>query len=409
MTYRKLLPQTLLVLLAATLSAGADKSAPPKLNGNLGKIGSIRVLQVWGTPHDMGFAHGYLVGQGIMDYLNESLTAVPPDERAKVDKARLSLANVIHIPDGTLAEIRGLLDGISAAQDGVPLIKPLKRPLRLDDLILINATDTLRAFGCSGFTLWGERAGDAGVITTRNFDFPVPGPKTLRQQMIIVRRPAGKRQVATVTFPRYLAAVTGINEDGVCAFVHDGTGGRIRKPRGRYTPLGIVLKDLLESSGPKDVHQRAESMLKNIAPCPFSYMVRIITPRVSDGARPVRVFRIDPKGLGENAVGNGFCITTNHYINEGLTADAEASDWSRLRYRRLDKRIARPVTDEKAWASLKAVAASGRFPTLHSLVAYPERRELDIGFAKCKKGTVRPAPKCKPKRNTFDQLFERGE
>lgn len=409
MTYRKLLPQVLLILFAATLAVGADKSAPPKLNGSLDKIESIRVLRVWGTPHEMGFAHGYLVGQGIMDYLTESLDAVPPDQRAKVDKARLSLVKVIHMPDTVLAEIRGLLDGISAAQGGTPLIKPLKRPLQLDDLILMNATDTLRAFGCSGFTLWGERAGDAGVITARNFDFSVPGPKTLRQQMILVRRPTGKRQVAMVTFPGYLAAVTGINEDGVCTFVHDGTGGRIRRPQGRYTPLGIVLTGLLETSGPKDVHGRAESILKDITPYPFSYMVRIITPRVSDTAPPVRVFHIDRKGLGENAVGNGSCITTNHYVNEGLTAGAEASEGSRLRYRRLDKRITRSVTDEKAWASLKAVAASGRFPTLHSLVVYPERRELDIGFAKWKKGKIRPAPKRKPKRITFDQLFKPGE
>ena len=155
------------------------------------------------------------------------------------------------------------------------MIKPLHRPLRLDDLILYNARDMTRAMGCSGFTVWGQRAGDAGVITTRNFDFPVPGPKTLKAQLILVRRPKGKRQVATVTLPGYLGAVTGINEKGVCAFVHDGTGGRSRKLSGHPAPLGLVLKTLLEDASPGNVDDLATSLLKDISP--YQSVVKVVS------------------------------------------------------------------------------------------------------------------------------------
>jgi len=152
----------------------------------------------------------------------------------------------------------------------------------------------------------------------------------------------------------------------------------------------------------------ATSFLKDISPYPFSYMVRIVTPRISERERPVRVFHIDPNGFGENATGDFSCITTNHYLNKGLVADSQANDWSLERYRRLDKRITEPVSASEAWASLRAVAvgAESSFPTLHSVVVYPERRSLDLGFATWKNGKIMPAPMRKPHRIKFSRLFK---
>lgn len=398
-----------LSLLVCYLAFGgtATLAVPPTVNGKLDKIGDITVLRVWGTPQEMGFAHGYLVGDGVLTYLAERIASVSPERRGAVDAAQTALAEAIQTPDESLVEIRGMFDGIKAAGGDVPTIKGLDRPLRLEDLIIANAADTLRAFGCSGFTVWGDKAGEAGVITTRNFDFPVPGPETLKRQMILVRRPTGRRAVATITFPGYLGAVTGINEDGVCVFVHDGTGGRIRTPQGRYTPLGLVLKDLLESAGRARAHDRAESMLRGITPYPFSYMVRVITPRSAGRDKPVRVFQVDRNGLGENATGKTTCITTNHYIARGLKPHVRANDWSKRRYDRLDKRVRATVTDRMAWESLRAVMPeSQEYATLHSLVVYPERGELDLALATWRDGKVVAAPIRKPTRISFGWLFK---
>ena len=73
------------------------------------------------------------------------------------------------------------------------------RPLHSEDLIHDNAGALFRAFACSGFTVWGEKAGKAGLITGRNFDYFVPGPLSLKEQMILVRHAAGMSKVATVT------------------------------------------------------------------------------------------------------------------------------------------------------------------------------------------------------------------
>ena len=398
---------TSLCLVSLWLLPGVTLAAPPKVNGKLEKIGPVRVLRVWGSPEEMGFAHGYLVGSEFLVYLKESIAALPPDQRADYDRARAPLKDVIEVPGPALTEIRAIFKGIKAANRGVPKIGGLNRELHIDDLVLHNAADMIRAFGCSGFTVWGELAGEAGVITTRNFDFPVPGPKTLAQQLVLVRQPIGKRQVALVTWPAMIGAFTGINEDGVCTFMHDGTGKMIRTPQGKYTPLALMLTEVLESGGPADAHAKANKMLQQVVPYPFSYLVRVVAPRVEGVVdQPERVFRVDATGLSENTARAFSCITTNHYLGTDLAPVKSANPWSVRRYQTLDERIKTVVTGKVAWEALWAVArpSDSGAPTLHSLVVYPEKRRLELAFAPWKNKLSR-VPNRQPTTITFDRLF----
>lgn len=397
-----------LALVTILAIAAPVAGMPPKINGEIEEVGPYRLLRVWGNYQEMGFAHGYLLADDVLDVLAERYAAIPRKQRAAVDKAQRALVGAIHVPADSMAEIQGIFDGLRVANDGVPRIKAFKRKLMIEDLILLNASDTLRAFGCSGFTAWGDKAGEFGVVTGRNFDYPVPGRKSLASQMILVRSPTGRRQVATITWPGYLGAVTGVNEAGVCTFVHDGTGGRTRTPASRYVPLGLALKSLLESVGAAGAFTRAEADLRAITPYPFSYMIRVVTPRVGDKtAAPVRVFRIDPSGYGENATDGSLCITTNHYIEPGMKPDAGANDWSLRRYEKIGKRLDSAVTKASAWKAMRDVMSpSDDYPTLHTVVVYPERRRLEFSFAAWNKKKLIPAPKRRAVAINFDRLFK---
>ncbi len=46
--------------------AGATLATTPKVNGKLEQIGPFRALSVWGTPQEMGFAHGYVLGDAYL-------------------------------------------------------------------------------------------------------------------------------------------------------------------------------------------------------------------------------------------------------------------------------------------------------------------------------------------------------
>jgi hypothetical protein len=383
----------------------AAVAGEPQVNGRLEQFGSFELLRVWGTPQQMGFAHGYLAGDGYIEYLEYEVAAAERHGPGGYGAIVAAMAPLVELPDSMLDELRGFLEGLAAREAGLPEIKGLGRVPTIDDLVFLNAGDLVRAFGCSGFTVWGDRAGEAGVVTARNFDFGVSDPRLVGDGFILVRRPEGRHQVASVSVPGYLGAFTGINDQGVCAFMHDGTGGQERMPKGRYTPAAITLALLLERAGPADAHVEAEAALRRIVPYPFSYMIRVVAP-VDTGA-PEHVFRIDAEGLSENPSGADFCITTNHYLRSPTEPLDRAHPWSLTRFGRLEERLTGTVTPEAAWKALGAVAASesATSGTLHSVVVYPRLRKLDIAFAGATDGTIKPATAFYPTTLRFSRLF----
>lgn len=394
-----------LLSLLLSLTATNLLAAQPEVHGELVNIDGVRVLRVWGTPTEMGFAHGYLAGDGIVTYLNDRIH-VDAGLRALHQAKGQPVINVIDMPTEILTELRAIIDGMTAANDGdVPTLPALQRELTLEDLILFNAGDLLRAFGCSGFTVWGERAGDAGLITGRNFDFGFPSERALAEQLVIVRKPAAGKAVASVAIPGYLGSFTGLNEDGVCTFMHDGTGPTMHEPPGKLTPLAIVLTQFLHRTPAGSALVDAEQTLSRTGRYPFSYMVRVIAP-VQGEQPPERVFRMDADGLSENPTDGQTCITTNHYLTKSGQAESGVNNDSVNRYQRIDKRLGTTVTSDIAWEALSEVSVGARsWGTLHSLVVFPQLGRLELAFCEYKAGKVIAAPDCKRHTIAFDDLF----
>lgn len=389
-----------------TLLLCAKLYARPPIQGRAEQQGDIQLVHVHGSYEEMGRAHGYLLAGGILRNAGSAAEFFFGTPEAYEQAMTLARA-VVEFPENARRELEGILNGVQERLGGVARVAFLNRDLNIDDLILLNSMDMLRGFGCSGFTVWGDKAGDAGVITARNFDFGVMGK--VEAPLVLIRSPEGKRSTATVAGPGYIGAYTGFNDDGVCAFMHDGTGGRIREPQGRYTPLAIALQSLLEDAGSPEALILAEKRLKAVTPYPFSYMVRVVTRRTAGNERPARVFQVDKHGLSENPMTPLRCVTTNHYLTAIDTGVLDANRWSVTRYDRLVKQIDTPATTESAWRALQSVEAlDGRQNvTLHSLVVYPERGQVEIAFASEKDGTITPAPRNKPAHFKFDTLFSK--
>jgi len=389
----------------ATCCPGIASAQHRKLNGRLQKIGPFRVIRVWGSPEKMGFAHGYLVGKDFVADFQVMLAQLYPDDIQRYEKTRKALKDFIKIPPAAKSEIKGVFDGISALYGAAPKLELLKRRLVLDDVVFYNSIDALRAFGCSGFTVWGDRAGEVGVISGRNFDYPAFSPATVSHQSILVRQPTDRHEVATITWPGYIGAFTGFNDEGVAIFLHDGTGRRADAPNHQFTPTALIAKDVLERSRPG---RAARGMRDDLilAKTAYSYMVRVVTPWVAAVATPELVLRADADGPSLNPNGPDWSITTNHYLSGSFGPATRASDDSLRRFSQLRKTLKESVTDQIAWQALSEVAAAAPDGgTLHSLVYFPEQRRLELSFATWK-DTFKPATMNKPVTITFDELFD---
>ena len=89
-------------------------SPAPAVNGYLEDVEGQKVLHVWGTHYEMGYAYGYLNGGGIQamiedytidQYLGQSMYLL----------IRAAAAAYIEIPSPFDEEFQGMIDGMAAA------------------------------------------------------------------------------------------------------------------------------------------------------------------------------------------------------------------------------------------------------------------------------------------------------
>jgi hypothetical protein len=388
------------LLLASALSfaavACAQTPAPPKveepapavapkaivpladLHGRIEDLGSgLRLLRIWGTPQQRGYAHGRL--------LADTFTQVAlPEFQARfvripnlLVEARRALPRLIEYPEDLQQELDGLWQGL--VDSGVPLtMQELGRAFDRTDLLLANALDVFGLMGCSGFTVWGERAADGGVLTARNFDWPLTGVHMLDHTLLVVAHDPTGRATASVAWPGYIGTVTGISDDGVAGFLHVGTGEITYLPEPSSWPTAIALRRILAhgaKGGDADaVFAFAKDQLGYTSP-PAGYLTHVVLPTVPKGGVPLAVFETDSQSVVKGQVGDGPFVLTNHFRTRtdgrGSGADSEKREKQLLDgLGKCSVEGDHVVSVDEAWQTLALVERGGRqaFGTLHSLV-----------------------------------------
>lgn len=374
----------------------------------------LRIVHLFGTAQERGRAHGERLAADIVSWVDAELTYRFGERRALLEQARRMLPRYISFPDEVGREIDAIHAGMLAS--GVDLtLAGFERPLDLDDLRLVNALDVFSAFGCSGFTVWGEQVEGGGVLTTRNFDWPCTGQHMVDDVIVLVQHPAEGHAVASVTLPGYVGVVTGVSADGVAVFLHVGSG-RTGMPDSDAMPTAIAVREaVMRAESPAAIAALGAEMLEETSP-PASYISRFVLPRVLQAkgadAVPAVVFETDLDGVRRRRENLAPCVVTNHF------GAHEAGGDSGQRYERIAADLRRwqidgdrRVSVAEAWDALASVSrASPRFGTLHSLVfrAEPWVFELALGRRDAD-GSIVAAPKAGAARRhvlTREQLFE---
>ena len=383
---------------AAAQTAASPVRVQAVENGRIERHGDLRVVRTWGTPAQRGRAHGLLLGQDIGELMVAEFGARFARWPEFRELARKSLSRLIEFPDDVHEELEALFAGIK--ESGADLRSDaLDCDLDFIDLQIANALDVFGLMSCTGFTVWGDQVEGGGVLTGRNFDWPLSIPNLIDDVVVLVQHPTDGCATASVTWPGYIAILTGINSAGVAAFLHVGSGLITVTPEPSSWPTGIALREILQASRGADaagVFRIALDRLGYTSP-PAGYLSRIVLPRAPADGSPLGLFESCSMRVLQAEL-TGPCAVSNHF--QGRDDGRDASPDSLDRLRRVKDRLAgcldsddKKVSVAEGWQMLESVQSGGRrFGTLHSLVFRNEPWCFELRIAEQRDGKLIAAP-----------------
>ena len=387
------------------------RDAESGVHGRLETHEGLRVLRLWGTSEQRGYAHGFLLAKDIFAIMNQEFAARFAEAPELLVQARAALPRLIEYPDEFVTEIDGLWRGLLDRGIDRNMAK-LGREFDKTDLLVANALDVFGLMGCSSFTVWGDQAVGGGVLTARNFDWPLTGNHMLDHTILIVQMPAGATGTASVAWPGYVGTVTGVSADGVAAYLHVGSAN-FSLPEPSSWPAAVAARLILQAKEQGAMRlKKAEEVLEYTSP-PVGYMTHVVLPDAGAGDRPVAVFETD---TADTVVGGelaGAFVVTNHFRTrkDGRVASRDST----RREAEMQKGIAgcikiadRAVDPGEAWEILRSVEASGShyFGTLHSLVFRHDPWHFELRVATHSEDGLIGAPSSPRRyRLTREQVF----
>jgi len=207
------------------------------VNGDTLSVEGKKILKVWGTHYERGYAAGYLFGDKIKEISENYFIGIFFGGNAYIyENTRIYFLDNFQIEEKYISETEGMIDGMIEA-DVVLFSDILGRDIDAHDILLSNAIVDLSAlgelntdfeFGCSSLSSWGgntmsdpELLGE--LVITRNMDW-TPHPALLDNHLMVVHFPSETNEInwLSFTFPGFIGGLSSINENGLCAFMNMG-------------------------------------------------------------------------------------------------------------------------------------------------------------------------------------------
>jgi len=235
------------LLLVACL-AGALPAAEQPVNGKLTTIGSgtdqITVLYLWGTPYEMGYAHGKLAANSIKRFYSDLDSVLQSEFGANMDLLKLVWAQLEpFVPADYLEELKGLSEG-----SGIPL----------DIVKAVHAIPDASEYHCSYFVAWGKAVPDGHMYQMRCLDYAMKA-HIQDYPAIIVMKPTTGNVVVNVGWLGMIGVVSGMNANGLgVSEVGDNFGAAHETLAGE--PMPMLLRDVLQKASGLD---EAITMIQN--------------------------------------------------------------------------------------------------------------------------------------------------
>lgn len=230
----------LLLTFACAAQVPADSITVPAVKGQLTSVGqgadSIHVLKVWGTPYEMGYAHGKLCATQIRAFYTRLITAMALGMGVNVSVLDEAWAQMEpFVKERYKQEMRGLADG-----SGIDL-KMIQRAHAIPDL---------SEFHCTFFAAWGKATPDGSLQQIRALDYETRAG-IQDEPALIVQIPDDANAFVNVAWLGFIGVVTGMNEKKIAlSEIGDHFGDDVETLAGE--PLPFLMRRVLEEADSLD-------------------------------------------------------------------------------------------------------------------------------------------------------------
>lgn len=400
------------ILLPAAVLAEAP-SAKPAIHGSLTTEQGVRVLRVWGTPREQGYAHGYLLGENLRQFLGDLLldSGLIPNPSVYETAVRPQVIATFELTAERRAELEGILAGVTD-RCGVERCRfeSLDRPIEVNDLLALNTIADWAPGACSSFAVWGGWTEGGETIVGRNLDYlKLPGIDA--EHLIIARLEAGdgRKPWVSIAWPGLIGAYSAISQSGTVVAMHDAPSAKAYGKSG-LMPRSFALREIVEKAAGAATIETAEKILADTPT--FRGNNFLVAGPSSIGDAPAAVFEYDgdsgqsgyvtrrnPGDSVNHSPADTICCT-NHYRARGELQQC----W---RYQVISKSLTDWPGETRfnvsaAWDLLGKAAVDS---TLHSFVARCDAGEIWVSF--CDKSAN--ACQNKPVKFKVDSLLRRPD
>ncbi len=198
----------------------------------LEQIGTERVLHLEGSHYDMGFQHGALMKDEIVQAAARIMAIGNISWKGNFAESLDEAWNrtSAHLPEKYKEELRGMADAT-----GLPLAD-VQRFTIFPEL-----------FHCSGFALWGKATADGELLHGRVLDY-MRSAGLDKWALVIIQKPQGANAFVNVAYSGLVGSVTGMNDQQIG--VGEMGGGGAGKWDGM--PMTFLVRECLESGNTLD-------------------------------------------------------------------------------------------------------------------------------------------------------------
>ena len=326
-----------------------DAEAAPRSKANAELGFPIPVVELAGTPQEMGTGHGRRLGDIIRKLHHDYLTAYFANPTRRVMAMAATAAFESRVSPEHLAEVNAL-----AKESGVE-----PRQMLLAQCFL----DLSAMTACSTITLPADASPDGVARFGRNLDFPSFDVAD-KATVVFVQRPGdGRNAFATVGWPGMIGVLSGMNEHGL-ALANMEVDRERRLPTAM--PYTLLYRTVLERC--KTVNEAIELLQKTPRQTANSLMLM-------DATGDRAVVEITPENISvRRATSNQALISTNHHRGEDLST---AGRCRRFDYLRDASTRAFGKIDQARVQVMLGKVAQGKM-TLQSMIFEPSNRVIHL-------------------------------